>query len=786
MASTTGIPGEEKQMTLDDIHMYHTLHTNLRATYGTRWEPWEAFRELVQNCRRDGIIRSFHLEAGKFKVIREKASEYEITYKVPAWPQDDEANTYLGYIRFSGSEEGGKVEMVNRKATIQPSHFDLGGTTKQTDEHQAGEHGDGLKVALLILLRAPPSHSISCIAGGFRWEPRFDQHGKLVVQLTRMHAHELGVEEGWNQGGFEKGLVPLPAKPQEDVKFIIGLGNSVKVRDFNEWTKAALFLQNLDGHGGGAGDNGPGAIPAVVSTAKGDLITSEALRGNIYLKGLLLKASKSNAVTGQESASITGKPLRFGYNFAQGKTNRDRQSLAGAFDEANAVFAIWAQVLQKEPTLIGEFHHMMNTRQPEYADVSQAGARLGLNMITRLKSYLLSKPFEKRWYYTRREKDMDKSLEKTIEGFDREPFALKEPYWDLLYSRGIVRTSEEEKRRRFLRQGEQPAPDTGFSKGVHWYLRACLKSCRQTSEIRFLGVEGLGLHPTTLWESQGNVARVHKSWFIPGPAAHELGLSIATDSPMLFFHTVKHIFSKHHPTDGGTSTCPGFPGWPPAELLKKRLRVSVSGPSHQPELLVSWGPDASWKTAKGSLLVEVHQVSTCTSLKDKLLAGTFPRFIDSSGVQNASTSFGSEGQATFPGLRENEAYFAVVCNTAERDSFIVVSENTVVMPRATAPPPPPQPEPPVVKKRTYSKHSTPLRRRTVERVIANPSSQLRVKNGENLDIMTPRKWYDASNDEGQKAVVGIPPEDSSESSAKKTPAKRSAPQTPTAKRARRS
>lgn len=43
------LPIEESIMTLDSIHKHHTIHTNLRSTYGTKWEPWEAFRELVQN-----------------------------------------------------------------------------------------------------------------------------------------------------------------------------------------------------------------------------------------------------------------------------------------------------------------------------------------------------------------------------------------------------------------------------------------------------------------------------------------------------------------------------------------------------------------------------------------------------------------------------------------------------------------------------------------------------------------------------------------------------------------
>lgn len=327
-----------------------------------------------------------------FEVVREQKSTYEILYKVPARPGTQPAE-YLGYIRFTGKSKGGRVELVNRKATIQPSNFDMGGTSKQQDRGQAGEHGDGLKVALLVLMRAPHNHSVCFNAGGFRWEPNFDKYNKLVISMSRLRDYDIAMEERSSQPDLLDGLVPVLASPQEDVKFIIGLENNIKLKDFKDWTKAALFLYEIKSDD-------------VISVAGGDFIISKTLRGDIYLKGLLLKASKSNAATGQESASITGKTLRFGYNFAHGNTNRDRQSLAGANDEARAIFAIWRDVLRQKPELVSELHKMLNTRDPEYADVSQARIYLNREVIVRLKTYLFSEPFEKRWYHARSEKDM--------------------------------------------------------------------------------------------------------------------------------------------------------------------------------------------------------------------------------------------------------------------------------------------------------------------------------------------------------------------------------------------
>ncbi|KAK8049323.1 hypothetical protein PG994_011053 [Apiospora phragmitis] len=743
-----GQSSEESIMTLDSIHRYYTIHTNLRSTYGTQWEPWEAFRELVQNWR-DGIIRSFDLNEIDFTVIREQKSQNEIIYKVPVRPNTQSAQ-YLGYLRFSGNMQGGRVELVNRKATIQPSNFDLGGTTKQKDSGQAGEHGDGLKVALLVLMRAPHKHSICFNTGGFHYD---------IVMEARSSKPDL-----------QEGLIPVAATPQDDIKFIIGLGNSVTVQDFNNWAKAALFLQQIENDG-------------IISTPGGDLITSATLRGNIYLKGLLLKSSRSSHGPVQDSASITGKPLRFGYNFADGSTNRDRQSLAGAKDEARAIFSIWADVLPKNPNLIGEMHEMLNSRSPDYADVSQARYFLCTEITNQLKIYLFLEVLREA---------LDCQLARTIRSLGREPHFLEENYWDILHSRRLVRTAEEEKRSRFLNQKEQTIPNFSFSKDVHWYLSACLRSCTQTEKTRLMCVEGVGLDLTTMWEEAEDLVRITKSWFLHEQVVAKLGVAGAPDAPILFL-TVKQLFRSiiHQLAEGRfgprvADDCPR--SWYKERAviqteqrlhdciqLKKSLSISMPGPSHEPKLRVTCGPGASWKPSIDFLHVEVHQVSTCAHLKDILLAGEYSpvekrcilnRKMERPPQAPVCGSFGcyykpGDGEVTFSALKEDEQCFAVIYNSSEPSSFIVVSENTTAMPRATTPPPPPTP---VVRKRTYTLG----------------------KGLDNINIMTPRKWYKASNAKSQEAVVGIPLVNAPKASAKKTPVKRSAPQSPTAKRVRSS
>lgn len=198
-------------------------------------------------------------------------------------------------------------------------------------------------------------------------------------------------------------LLPLAVSPKHDVQFIIGetrsgrdergekvTRNLVNQSHFEKWTTAALFLNTA----------GPDAI--LTTRAAGDLLLAPQFRGQVYLKGLLLKES-----TSWQSASITGRPLRYGYNLSTGITNRERTSVASADEEGRAILAIWDSVLQEHPDSWPEmaalFSDMLNTEDPEYADVFKA-KYLTKDMAEALKTHLLDGPRQYKWYYQGKEK----------------------------------------------------------------------------------------------------------------------------------------------------------------------------------------------------------------------------------------------------------------------------------------------------------------------------------------------------------------------------------------------
>lgn len=355
---------------------------------------------MLKPARRDAIIKSFNLAERDFTVIfREIRSESRLDLIYSAARQGATGPECLGYIRYRGEQGEGTVEITNRKAHLEPQNLDFGDTTKIGDPTQAGAHGEGLKVGILAMMRAPQNHGIYCQSSGFNWYFNFDSNGRFVVRLDRMPQPLIRreMERAWRDD-----LLWLPlraARPKRDVRFVIGevskrvhrdqSGNSTascKVReaDFREWVKVTLFLRQL-------GDD------AKISTSEGDLILEPGLRGDLYLKGLKLASS-----TAEASASITGKPLKFGYNFASGATDRDRKSIASASQESRVIARIWNEAILVKPELAQELGDLLNAGGTDYADVSGAEEHLTQETVQRFRAHLLSRS-DTHWYYPARE-----------------------------------------------------------------------------------------------------------------------------------------------------------------------------------------------------------------------------------------------------------------------------------------------------------------------------------------------------------------------------------------------
>lgn len=147
-----------------------------------------------------------------------KGNTITIMYRVPK--PGSKPGHYLGYIKYTGKDGKGTVELTNRKATLQPKNLRIRNTSKKLDENQAGAHGEGLKVALLILVRRH-NHRIRCRTGGFDWLFTYSKASDLTSNLRRLEEPAI-MKAIAAAEKIDGGRPQCAARPTQDVQIIIG------------------------------------------------------------------------------------------------------------------------------------------------------------------------------------------------------------------------------------------------------------------------------------------------------------------------------------------------------------------------------------------------------------------------------------------------------------------------------------------------------------------------------------------------------------------------------------
>jgi hypothetical protein len=303
--------------------------------------------------RRDGILRSSALPLGRFLT---QYSEHNRLILIQAHHPD--TKELLGYIRFTYASDGyGQVEATNRNARLEYRHLKIGGGTKSYDDEQSGKHGEGFKVAALVFRRSPNNHTFRIESSGVNCNFIFNQDLDLACTITRMSQSKLDTAKT----RFEGRKDGMAARPTEDVAVYIGQprqgknehgcktkGNKVHKASFLKWLEVTLDI------------NPPNSI---VKTRFGDLILDPAYKGKFYLQGLLLP-----------SGSTSGKEHRYGYNFIQGSTSRDRDSLSKPGQETRQISNIWSAAIldggKESANLLAIYTNLLTTSLNEVGDAS--------------------------------------------------------------------------------------------------------------------------------------------------------------------------------------------------------------------------------------------------------------------------------------------------------------------------------------------------------------------------------------------------------------------------------
>jgi hypothetical protein len=279
----------------------------------------------IIEIRKDAIVASFNLDPRSFKPkINITTNEIQILAKRhrPSERSRDREEL-LGFIRFN--KKAGSLELTNFNAQLGPQHLSLGGTTKRGHDRFVGVHGEGFKLAALVLCRN--RLAVRFQASSHYWNFCFRGVGlsNFYCRIARPKEEVLKRKKEKFRRKCETGARKgLTANIWEDVsvKITKGRGESgpaISEAEFESWLKVAIELDQPESKD-------------IVETDHGDLILKEEFRGRIYLKGLLVSV---------ESSDRTG--YSYGYNFVRGRINRDRERMMDREEESQMLAMIWEQ-----------------------------------------------------------------------------------------------------------------------------------------------------------------------------------------------------------------------------------------------------------------------------------------------------------------------------------------------------------------------------------------------------------------------------------------------------------
>ncbi|KAF7900045.1 hypothetical protein EAF00_004381 [Botryotinia globosa] len=105
----------------------------LSSKYVRDWTKSNAFRKFCQNWN-DAMSKTSGVSRDKLRYVHIKV-----------------ANGILGFLAFD--KKRGMVELCNYNSQLAREVLDMGGTSKADDDEMAGTHGEGSKLAALLMIR---------------------------------------------------------------------------------------------------------------------------------------------------------------------------------------------------------------------------------------------------------------------------------------------------------------------------------------------------------------------------------------------------------------------------------------------------------------------------------------------------------------------------------------------------------------------------------------------------------------------------------------------------------
>lgn len=403
----------------------------------------------------------------------------------------------LGCILFN--KRLGSVEITNFDAMLSPEYLKIGKTGKSFGNRPEGHHGEGFKIAALTLLRE--GFPVKFETNSMDWV--FSLRPHLSCRILKSKA-----TRAKKRKQYEKPRVKHERKRciGKDMTVMIGRQDikqsttqKISASDFREWMKVSLDLD-------------PPTESKIIRTTVGDIILDKSHLGRVYLKGILLE----HADNGPDL-----RRYKFGYNFYEGDTDRDRKQTTDSEHEGKMLADIWEQALRlRGPDLFDQFISMFN-EDKDYADVALVARHATSWTANKISAHLkLTRP--KAFFYSERETwEREATTDEDIicKELRKKPVKLPTALWRLIRNceddegYQLMESPLEERHYLFQISPKIQLPNDVFCRTIAHALKCSFASDPKLMNIGFEVVEGANTTIGLSYNHNKRLVLLHQDWF---------------------------------------------------------------------------------------------------------------------------------------------------------------------------------------------------------------------------------------------------------------------------------
>ncbi|KAI8263422.1 hypothetical protein K4K58_013022 [Colletotrichum sp. SAR11_239] len=421
--------------------------------------------------QRDGVIAAFEMDPRSFLPVWDETIAGEI--RITVHLNIEGRRELVGFIVHKAKT--GTVEIANFNANLSMDDLNIGGSTKKNNDKLAGAHGEGLKIAALVMIR--DGFPVRIQSTSATWNFGFYKN-QFLCQISQRNdskivAEKLSFGEQTSGGKLRSDLVSYSYK---DVTVQLshpetgkGYRVSITAEEFRSWTTVSLDLSRPDPE-------------KIIRTPHGDLIIDEKFGGQTFMKSLRVN-----------SQGLGGKSYKFGYNFVTGELSRDRERMISYDEETKTLAKIWeGAVLHGPENLVQRYIDLFEGDHADTISAEKASGYLARRIWTRLRT---SQP---NVFYYSEVSDPELSTRQVmiiLNDFKKSPQKLAKELWQLLSKYDCARTPYEERVHITFSSQLVEQVESNFSRNVVRMVRSAMAMDTRLAEMTLQVVESSQISP---------------------------------------------------------------------------------------------------------------------------------------------------------------------------------------------------------------------------------------------------------------------------------------------------